>query len=114
MDEEDYNKIVESRDGKPHLHAMVLIGAYHQADQDRYWFLLQNTHKNAYFKLVDGEYLASCCASLAFPIPGTDMSLKEDYNTVDGEYSEAAFDLDECMASFEPYHFGKEGLVFHA
>jgi len=40
---------------KGSLHSMVLIGAYHDSEYDRFWFVLQNSHIDGYFKLVDGE-----------------------------------------------------------
>ena len=84
---------------------MVLIGAYHDKDKDcndRYWFLLQNTHQNSYFKLVDGEYLASCDAAVYFAGCKVDMSLENYFNVVVGEYSEAGYELEECRELDEP------------
>ena len=70
-------------------------------DNDRYWFLLQNTHEDQYFKLVTGEYLASCNANISFARAPVDMSLKDTFNFVDGEYSEAAAVLEESMPRIE-------------
>lgn len=50
------------------------------------------------FKLVDGEYLATCGATVGFAGKGINMSLKGDYDVAFGEYSEVAFDMEECMA----------------
>ena len=125
LNEIEYKKIVDAK-GKANIHSMVLIGAYKdkypaddnvdagvwsraftwsskkEDDNDRYWFLLQNTHADQYFKLVTGEYLASCKASISFARAphGRDMSLKETFNVVDGEYSEAAV-LEESMPRIE-------------
>ena len=95
-------------EGEARLHAMVLIGAYHDKDKeynDRYWFLLQNTHQNSYFKLVDGEYLASCDATVYFAGPKVDMSLENNFNVVVGEYSEVEYELEECR-EFEQEEVG--------
>eukprot|EP00980_Cylindrotheca_fusiformis_P016289 scaffold4841_cov132-Cylindrotheca_fusiformis.AAC.2 len=97
LDEEGYEKIVKEREGKPNLHAMVLLGAYLSPDDGRYWFLLQNTHQNAYFKLIDGEYLASCEPTVYFANKKIDMSLKGTYEVVTGEYIETAVEHEECM-----------------
>eukprot|EP00980_Cylindrotheca_fusiformis_P010730 scaffold2410_cov116-Cylindrotheca_fusiformis.AAC.2 len=97
LDEEGYEKIVRERKGKPNLHAMVLLGAYLSPDDGRYWFLLQNTHENAYFKLVDGEYLASCEPTVYFARQKCDMSLKGTDEVVMGEYIETAVEHEECM-----------------
>eukprot|EP00980_Cylindrotheca_fusiformis_P000946 scaffold251_cov88-Cylindrotheca_fusiformis.AAC.5 len=97
LDEEGYEKIVKEREGKPNLHAMVLLGAYLSPDDGRYWFLLQNTHQNAYFKLIDGEYLASCNPTVYFAFKEIDMSLKGTYEVVTGEYIETAVEHEECM-----------------
>jgi hypothetical protein len=80
---------------------MVLIGAYHDVDQDRFWFLVQNTDLNVYFKLVDGEHLASSWAQISFANKNIDMALKGDYAVADGEYSETALDVEECAAVME-------------
>jgi len=96
LDKDSYNEILEKRGGKAQLHAMIMIGAYHSHDDGRYWFVLQNSHKDDYFKLVDGEYLASCSATIRWADESADMSLKGSYDTVVGEYVEAAFDMEEC------------------
>jgi hypothetical protein len=101
IDEDKYKKIVAGRGGKASIHSMILVGAYHNSEDDRFWFLLQNTHKNDYFKLVDGEHLASSYASIFFANSGTDMSLKGDYRIAVGEYSETALDMEECMGDKE-------------
>jgi hypothetical protein len=101
IDEDEYKNIVAGRGGKASLHSMILVGAYHNSEDDRFWFLLQNTHKNNYFKLVDGEHLASSCASIFFANSGTDMSLKGNYGIAVGEYSETALDMEECMGDKE-------------
>ena len=103
IDEVRYQEKVNKK-GKEPIHAMILIGAYHNSEDDRFWFLLQNTHKDDYFKLVDGEHLASSNATIYFAHRNIDMSLKGDYKTAVGEYSETALDMEECMG------FEEEGL----
>lgn len=95
LDEQKYQQIVNERE-KANVHAMILLGAY-RSDDGRYWFVLQNTHKHRYFKLVDGEYLASCDATVYFAGKDIDMSLKGEPGVVIGEYFETAFDVEECM-----------------
>ncbi|KAL3913632.1 MAG: hypothetical protein SGARI_000560 [Bacillariaceae sp.] len=77
------------------FHAMVLIGCY--KCNDRYWFVLQNTHKGDYFKIVDSEYFASNQAKLYFAYKSADMSLKSNYKIVEGDFIEAAAAMEECM-----------------
>lgn len=98
LDQDLYKEVVAGlEDRKEHnLHAMVMIGAYRDADEDRYWFVLQNTHKNAYFKLVDSVHLASCGATVYFPNPKTDMSLKGDIIVTEGDGGGICGDLDRC------------------
>lgn len=98
LDRDDYDSTVKKRNGKAYLHAMVLVGAYHSISDDRYWFLLQNTHKDQYFKLMDGEYLASCMPTIWFAHKHADMSLVGDLAVVEGEYSETAsfMEMEEC------------------
>ena len=103
IDLELYEEFVAGLEGDKddNWHAMVMIGAYKcqdeaDADKDKYWFVLQNTHKDAYFKLVDSVHLASCGAKVFFAGPGTDMSLKPAAVVTEGEYIESSVDLDEC------------------
>ena len=96
LDKTEYNK-KKKETGKASLHAMILIGAYQCSE--RYWFLLQNSHRGGYFKIVDGEYLASCHPTILFAFKHTDMSLKADLKVVAGEYIEAEFAMEECAVT---------------
>jgi len=97
MDMAKYQQKVIDNNGKGSLHAMVLIGAYPDPEDGRFWFVLQNSHVNGYFKLVDGEHLASCRATVAFPFESTDLTLKDKYDISYGEYIETETELEECM-----------------
>ena len=88
IDEEGYKEACEEkrkeRNLRPgvkveNLHSMVMIGAYHATEKGKYWFLLQNTHREGYFKILSGEYLASCEVKIHFLSPKSDVSLKDNY-----------------------------------
>ncbi|KAL3921435.1 MAG: hypothetical protein SGILL_002748 [Bacillariaceae sp.] len=88
LDETKYEEYkTASNDDKERLHAMVLVGIY--TYDGRHWFVLQNSHQDGFFKVVDAEYLASCCAIVSFAHKKVDMSLKKDFKIVEGEYVEA-------------------------
>jgi len=79
---------------------MVLIGAYHDSKDDRYWFVLQNTHRDGLFELVDGEHLAPSDAKIIFACKDVDMSLKGNHEVSGGEYIETETELaeiEECI-----------------
>jgi hypothetical protein len=101
IDEVRYQQKVDGNNGRASIHAMVLIGAYRSSEDGRFWFLLQNTHKDDYFKLVDGEHLASSNTTICFADLKIDMSLKGDHGTAVGEYFETALDMEECIGEGE-------------
>ena len=92
---------------KPSLHALVLIGAHREVVSGKIWFLLQNTWKDNYFKLVSAEYLASCRAEICFVSPGASVALVKDLPFLDDDYAETELETPEeceCWPVVEDYY----------
>lgn len=92
-----YSKSKGKTSGRPSLHALVLIGAHREVVSGKIWFLLQNTWKDNYFKLVSAEYLASCRAEICFVTPGKSVALVNNLPFLDDDYAETELETpEEC------------------
>jgi hypothetical protein len=69
------------------------------------WFLLQNTWKNKYFRVVSAEYMASCKATISFVHKGVSVALVEKLHVVDSWYAETNCEMEECAESNEDLEY---------